>query len=272
MSKQKFIVSKKRKKSNVSLRRKLFIAYNRFVLTFRIALFIFVFLFFCTDIFISIKNRAYNFLYDLSSDIGFRLNNVIIDGIENVAVEEVLKALNIDKGTPIFAINLEQAKFTLEKHSWIKFVAVERKLPDTIRIYLIERFPVAIWQLNQKMFLIDEDGRKISNYDIKNTQIQKFSHLLHVVGIDANIYAKKLIDDLSQFPELKSKIVAAIRYGGRRWNLNLLQNIVVKMPENDFNIALKYLVSLYNARKLFDQGYSVIDLRNSEKYYIEKLK
>ena len=102
------------------------------------------------------------------------------------------------------------------------------------------------------------------------TDIEKNSYLPHVVGSDANIYANKLIEDIGKFPELASKVVSSIRYGERRWNLNLQQNITIKMPENGFEEALKYVVELNKASKLFDKNYKTIDLRDKNKYYIEK--
>ena len=137
-------------------------------------------------------------------------------------------------------------------------------MPNTLYINLLERTPIAIWQINGQFFLIDEDGYKIT------TNIMPFPNLLHVVGSDANIYASKLIEDLSKYPELLKKVTSSVRYGDRRWNLNFEQDITVKMPETDFEEALNYIVELNKAGKLFNQNYKTIDLRDASKYYIEK--
>jgi cell division protein FtsQ len=91
-----------------------------------------------------------------------------------------------------------------------------------------------------------------------------------VVGIDANIHAVSLLEDLKQEPQILEKVVAAVRYGERRWNLVLKDDITVKMPERDFMKALKYLSKLHEKNKLFEQDYKIIDLRDGNKYYIEK--
>ena len=118
----------------------------------------------------------------------------------------------------------------------IKAALVERRMPKTIYIAIIERKPIAIWQFEKKLYLIDEEGNRISNKDI-----EKFSKLLQVVGSDANVYAQNLVMELSKHPELAKRITSAVRYGERRWNLNLEQGITVKMPEDDFQKAYNYL-------------------------------
>jgi cell division protein FtsQ len=262
--KQKFL-NKKPKKLNIPLRRKVAILYNRILLIGKILLALFVYLLFFTKYLNFVKHDIAQHIYELTSDIGFKLENVLIEGQQNTTSEDILSSLNADRSTPLFAIDLHVVKDQLEKNAWIKAASVERKLPDTIYITLLERVPIAIWQINQKLFLIDEEG-----FVLANSNIEKFSSLPHVVGIDANVYAGKLIEDLIKAPELSDKLISAVRYGERRWNLIFQQNITVKMPELGFEKALNYLVELHKVNKLFDQGYKVIDLRDENKFYVEK--
>ena len=69
---------------------------------------------------------------------------------------------------------------------------------------------------------------------------------------------------------MAKKVVSAVRYGQRRWDLNLEQKINVKMPEKGFQEAYDYLNSLNKEGKLFDQNYKVINLKDPSKYYMEK--
>jgi cell division protein FtsQ len=259
--------SKKNKKVNIPLRRKVAILYYRFVTCVKILLAIFFYLFFFTKHLVFIKTEIAQSFYDLSSEVGFRLENVLIEGQVNIPSDYVVTQLEADKNTAIFAINLNNVKSNLKKNPWIKEISIARRIPNTIYISIVERTPIAIWQLNKKLFLIDREGVKITGADL---DIEKFSYLPHVVGSDANIYAGQLIDDISKYPVLAAKILSFVRYGERRWNLNLEQNITVKMPENGFVEALNYLVELDKASKLFNKNYRVIDLRDKDKYYIEK--
>ncbi|WP_341763862.1 cell division protein FtsQ/DivIB [Candidatus Tisiphia endosymbiont of Beris chalybata] len=261
---QKKNVSKK-KKINIPLRRKFALIYIRLILCFKIILLIFLCLFFFTSSFSTIKQEITQNIYEYTSDIGFRLENVLIEGQDNINEEDILATLNADKGTPIFSLDLALIKNSLKGNPWVKNVTViERRLPCTLYIRLVERVPIAIWQFNGQISLIDEEGYKITN------NIENFSNLLHVVGSDANINTSKLIEYLEPCPALKTKIISAVRYGSRRWNLNLEQNITIKMPDADFKHALNYLVKLNEENMLFNQNYKVIDLRDSSKAYVEK--
>lgn len=259
------------KKPNIPLKRKLAILYARIALTLKFLVLLVASLMFFTNYLDFVKQEIAQNSYEIAADIGFRFKEVLIEGQQNMPEEEILTTLNADTGTPIFAINLQDVQTNLIKNNWIKVAVVERRLPSTIYIAILERVPIAIWQINQKLFLIDEEGYKITllNPDQKNN---KFGNLLHVVGTDANIYANKLIHDLKKYPELYSNVISAVRYGERRWNLNLQQNITVKMPEYDFDKALNYLLQLNKNHKLFDQNYKTLDLRDNNKYYIEYIR
>lgn len=257
--------SSKKKKANIPLRRKLAVLYIRVVFFIKIALVVLLSAFFFTSYFAPIRQEIIQNTYEFTSDIGFKLENVLIEGQYNTKAEDILATLNTDKGTPILSLDMEAIKNSLEHNPWIKNVAIiERRLPNTIYIRLIERVPIAIWQINGQVFLIDQEGYKITN------NIGSFSNLLHVVGSDANIYTSKLIQDLAKHPELAKKIISSVRYGGRRWNLNLEQGIAVKMPDLRFEHALDYLAGLDMKNILFNQNYKIVDLRDSSKVYMEK--
>jgi len=255
----------KSKKVNLSFRRRVSSYYSRFTLLIKLCLIIFIGLFFFTNFFTGFKNHLRKSAYDFAGQHGFILHNVIIEGQKNLPSEEIIAAIGHESGSPIFAINLEVVRKNLEDKPWVKAALVERRLPDNLYIAILEREPIAIWQFQQKLYLVDEDGTRITNQNI-----EKFSSLLHVVGVDANIYAKNLIEDLAKHAGLAKRVVSAVRYGQRRWNLNLEQNITVKMPEDGFDKAYDYLASLNQKDKLFGQNYKSLDLRDPQKYYINQ--
>lgn len=257
--------SLKKKKVNIPLRRKLALIYIRAGLCIKIIFVILLAVFCLTPSFSAIKHEIAQNIYEYTSDIGFRLENVLIEGQYNIQEEDILATLNADKGTPIFSLDLNLISNSLKRNPWIKNVAIiERRLPRNLYIRVIERIPIAIWQFNGQVFLIDEEGYTITS------NIENFTNLTHVVGSDANINASKLLADLQPYPELATKIISAVRYGERRWNLNLEQNITVKMPDLAFKKALDYLVKLNEKNMLFNQNYKIIDLRDTSKAYIEK--
>lgn len=253
-------------RASIPLRRRLRIYYNRAMLGIKCLVLAFLCLAFFTHIADPIKYSIKQQMYEATGDLDFVLENVIISGQKNITIDEVVFALNADTGTPIFAINLEQVRKALEQNTWVKRAIVSRRLPKTIYISITERVPVAIWQHNQKLHLVDKDGKIIYT-----NSLDKFSGLLHVVGDKANLHADSLAKDLAKSPEIAKKVVSAVRYGDRRWNLTLDEGIIIKMPEHQhFEKALSYLTRLHENGKLFGQDYKSIDLRDNTKYYFAK--
>jgi len=213
-----------------------------------------------------IKEYIWENFYEIASDAGFKLETVIIKGNTHIEQKEIVATLNADVGTPLFAVSLKNSYQKLKENSWIKNLSVMRKLPNTIVIHITERTPIAIWQHEKKLALIDFEGNIVDT-----SCIEDFPNLLQVVGSDANLYAENLIDRIKTEPALAGNIVSAVRYGERRWNLILKQNITVKMPEQNFDKALRYLAKMHETGKLFDQSYKSLDLRDPSKYYVEKM-
>ena len=225
-----------------------------------------LYFFFFTSHLNFIKEYIWENFYEIASDGGFKLETVVIKGNQHIEPKEIVATLNADVGTPLFAISLKNSYHKLKENSWIKKLSIMRRLPNTIVIHILERTPIAIWQHEQKLALIDYEGNVVDS-----NHIEDFPNLLQVVGSDANLYAEHLIESLNTEPELAGNVVSAVRYGERRWNLVLKQNITVKMPEHNFDKALHYLAKLNETGKLFDQNYKSLDLRDLSKYYIEKM-
>jgi cell division protein FtsQ len=202
---------------------------------------------------------------EIMGECGMTLSHVSIAGQVNVSTVDLLKTLNADSNTPIFLIDIQNARSELLKNPWVKNAIVQRKLPHTIALNIAERTPIALWQNNKILRVIDDDGEVIDS-----VQPENFTHLLHIIGADANVYAKILLDDMKNDPSLSSRVISATRFGERRWNLGLQGGITVKMPQQNFQDAWQYLVKLHNANALFGKGYKVIDLRNQERYFFEK--
>ncbi len=259
--------NKKIRKVNIPLRRRIATYYTRLLLLIKISSIIFLFFLLFTNKLNFIKQEVATTLIEAGGDLGLRLERVIIDGQQNIEINDITTALNADTGTPMFAIDIKKVKKQLEQNSWVRDAVVERRLPNTIYIGILEKKPIAIWQLNKQLYLIDNEG-----YIIYTNKISTFSSLLHIVGAGANIHAKQLIYKISSEPSLASQIVSAVRYGERRWNLLLRKNITVKMPETDFDKAWKYLVQMFKSGKLFKENYKTLDLRDRNKYYVEYYK
>lgn len=192
-----------------------------------------------------------------SAKQGFELTEVKISGRLNSTSESLRKAINLQIGMPLIAIDLHQVKSDLEKLAWVKSVkTVSRIYPGLIFIEIEEKTPVAIWQYQGKFSLIDTDGQIIPISDV-----QRFSNLMVIVGENAPQKTPELIKMLSTQSSLQDRVTAAIWVGDRRWDLRIDNRIEVILPEEGATDAWLFLAQKHQEQRILDQPIKRIDLR-----------
>ena len=154
----------------------------------------------------------------------------------------------------------------IKKDPWIKNISIRRILPNRLEINIEEYSPFAILKVNDKYNLIDENGTIIN---ISDREKRGYYNLIFISGNGAkeNIYG--LFNMLSTKPYLFSRIKSIIRIGNRRWNFELDNGIIVKMPENDMIEAWDKLDKIISI-KGSEINIKVIDLRNKDKIFLEE--
>lgn len=188
--------------------------------------------------------------------MGFCLVDVLVEGRQNAPIEKILKVVNVRRGDPLLSYDPYQIKKQLEEISWIRQATVKRQLPGIIFIQLNERQPVALWQHQQRHYLVDEQGVIISS-----DNLQAFDKLPIIVGGDAPVHAPHILHLLENFPDLRKRLTALVRVGGRRWDLHLNRTLQIKLPETKVEGALVRLDLLIKQKKINPSEVSVVDLR-----------
>lgn len=191
-----------------------------------------------------------------SADLGLRIDEVLIEGRERTDGALILERLGLARGVPIFAIDPQEARHSLEGLPWVRRASVERQLPDTIYIRLEERRPMALWQERGKVSLIDQHGEVIAGVEPRG-----FAHLPLVVGPGAASHAAKLIAVVNSEPDLSERVTAAVRIAERRWNVQIEGRIDVRLPEEDAGAAWAQLAKIERQQSLLSRDVVVIDLR-----------
>lgn len=200
----------------------------------------------------------------MSADAGFNVQNILVEGRVHTDSDVLLGIVNVQKGDPLFSFDPQNAKELIQRISWVKSVQVERRFPDTVYIGITERVPLALWQKDKKLFLIDEDGAVLTDYGLK-----RFSDLMMVVGDDAPPKAKTLLDDLRAEPLLAGRIETAERVGERRWNLKTKEGMLIKLPAEDVGLALRRLAIAQEQDDLFGKSLQHIDLRKPDRIIVQ---
>lgn len=194
-----------------------------------------------------------------------RLERVVIEGHARTTKEQVMSILNIAQGMPILDIDLEEVRQKVSALPWVRSALVERHFPSGLRIVIVEKTPIAVWQNRQKYFPLDQDGQTI------NDTTTVLNNLVLVVGTDAPQNTPELVALLERHPQLAANVRSAVRVGERRWNLifhDLNNGVIVYLPETDMESAVRRLQSLQEKGQILDKDLKVIDLRLSDRLIV----
>jgi cell division protein FtsQ len=200
----------------------------------------------------------------LAGFAGFRVTDIEIDGDETTKPAAIKAALGVAIGDPILGLSLAAMRARLEQLGPVQTATVERALPGTLIIDISERAATAIWQTGSgaaaQFVLIDKHGNVITNQDAVAAK-RRDPSLLLLVGADAPQNAATLLTELRAEPSVMSRVVAAERVDGLRWNLILKDNATVKLPAAGEAGAIAELAALQASMALLDRPVEAIDLR-----------
>jgi len=94
----------------------------------------------------------------------FAVRTVSVTGLNRVEEGHVLRQAGVKGSANVFSVDLEAARERVEGLKWVRFATVQRVLPDTIAIKIVERTPVgvarirgAIYQFDAEAELLDQD-------------------------------------------------------------------------------------------------------------------
>ena len=191
--------------------------------------------------------------------IGFKVAHVKLTGASSYAQPAIMEAVGVSKGDPILGLDLKEMRQRLETVGWVKAARVERLLPDTLAITVMERPRLAVWQHKGATDLIDAAGVVIPAADAG-----RFPDLPLVVGEGANEAAAVILPLVQSRPRLMDKIEALVRVDARRWDLRLKDGAIIQLPEAHEDSALIQLDQLDQRARLLELGFERIDLRDPE--------
>jgi cell division protein FtsQ len=204
-----------------------------------------------------------NRLIQITAQSGFRVRNVLVEGRVETKSGDILAALKAERGAPLLDIDVAAAKARLEGLPWIKSAEVERQLPDTLRVKVEERKPFALWQLGQRLSVIDREGVVI----VKDN-VGRFADRPLVVGEGAERRAAEILDLVASEPAISKAVDAAVLVSGRRWNLRLKGGIEVRLPEEGMDAAWHRLARMERETRLLNKAITAIDLRQSDRVIV----
>ena len=191
--------------------------------------------------------------------MGFVVERVDVIGEGRIREDEVRAALGIYPGEYLFAPDMRQAQIKVQRLSWVDDAMVRRLWPNRIVVHIIEREPVALWQENGRVQVVDSSGLVIEAANAGD-----FSDLPLVVGVNAAPKAQEIYDALVLSPEVTSRLSAIVRVADRRWDIVLKDGAPrLMLPEVGAVSALRRIENMQRSHRILDLDLETVDLRNS---------
>lgn len=208
--------------------------------------------------------KGVNSVHKRMASAGFEAKRVSIMGRIKTSEAKIQNALGANLGESVWAFSLDDVRDNLQSLSSIRSAHVQRLLPDTIHIELEERAPAAVWQYEGQLSVIDVDGEILTDESATD-----YRQLLVVVGEDAPEHLEGLFQLLGSERDLAQRVVAAVRVGARRWNLQMERGVMVQLPEEEPERAWSYLAQMENSQRILQKSISKIDMRMGDRVFIK---
>lgn len=184
-----------------------------------------------------------------------KIKSIKIENLQLLDEKQILEKINL-KDSNLLNLNLKSLKEQLMRINEIETLSIEKKINGDINILVKEKKPFVFWEVDGKRFLIDTKGIILNYKNYKNNDLKI------VTGKLANLHANSIINKINLFPKLNLKFQSADYIENYRWDINLSNNVKVKLPfEDNENIALNFLDNLIKNENFEIFEKKVIDLR-----------
>ena len=185
--------------------------------------------------------KQFNSIIENYSDkYQYSLSVVNINGLNNINEDEILNLIKPYKGSSIFLIPIKKIAKKISQNNWVKSINIQSNYKDTIEINIDESKPIGIYTTGIQNILFSDDLKILEN--IANNE-KRFSALIKFEGKNSIHESIKLIDS---FPDDFIQYVdKAFLINQRRWDLELKNSILLKLPENNIKEALENYKKIY---------------------------
>ena len=224
------------KKNILNRRRKKIYFPTILILLFFLIIVIYIFLFYDQKIF-----KQFNSIIENYSDkYQYSLSVVNINGLNNINEDEILNLIKPYKDSSIFLIPIKKIAKKISQNNWVKSINIQSNYKDTIEINIDESKPIGIYTTGIQNILFSDDLKILEN--IANNE-KRFSALIKFEGKNSLHESIKLIDS---FPDdFQQYVDKAFLINQRRWDLELKNSILLKLPENNIKEALENYKKIY---------------------------
>lgn len=194
---------------------------------------------------------------------GFDVSAVTITGQSRLTEKELLAASGVTARQSLPFLDAAAVRERLMAVPLVKSARVMKLYPNRLVIAVEERVPHALWQQDGRVSVISEDGVVIDEL-----RDERYLGLPFVVGDGAQKRLPEFLAFVTALGDLAPRIKAGVLVAGRRWNIEMTNGVMVKLPEENAGPAIDALVRLQREARVLDKDVMSIDLRSPDRVVV----
>ena len=173
------------------------------------------------------------------------INNINITGLDIKNKLILLKDIKNFNLNNIFLINKINLKDEIESNTLVENYSIFKRYPSSIDINIEKTQILAKINKNGQIFYIGSNGKFIKNNSLnneppfifRNPEVFEFFKIKEIIDKSKISYTE--IKNLYFFPS-------------KRWDLELIDNTIIKLPNDNINLALNLAIEFLNDHKFID--------------------
>lgn len=209
-------------------------------------------------------------LFMFSKSDFFAVDDIRIEGLNNITEDEVIRLMGAVKGENVFLADTEALAQKIKLHPLVAKAEVSKKLPGSLVFKIQERLPAALILTKEGMVEVDSQGVLLRFYDTwpkKDCPVLTGVEVPETLGPGQKISNPQLEKGLlviGQAPEGLSSLYGEVHIGTDDLAfIYLTTGVEVRLGHSeDFSAKLKLLKELLNSQeyKTVEKGIKYIDL------------
>ncbi len=194
---------------------------------------------------------TYNFKNDNLKNT-LNIKDILVDNNKILTKNEVETELSFLLDKNLFALNSLNIQDELKKNSFIESFEIKKIYPNTLKVKVFEKIPIAIIQDKKNKYLYS-DNNELIIYDGS----KKFDNLPLVFGKkkDFEIFFKNLKKIDFPFNQIKTYYFFEVN----RWDLETKKGQIIKLPITNYSESLINFLKLKNQHNF--EKYKIFDYR-----------
>ena len=180
----------------------------------------------------------------------FNIKEIILVNSISLKEKDVKKSLSVIYNKNLLFLKNKEIEEILVKFTSIESFYLDKKYPNTLKITIIEKKPIAILINNKKKFYISE---KLDQFEFNDKNFNQDLPIVFGNKDDFKIFYKNLIK--IDFPV--NLIIKYMLYESNRWDLETIDNKTIKLSSKNYVKNLKNYLNIkkknnFKKFKVFD--------------------